>query len=76
MQGVQVDSYEPLLFNLAARILVDPRYQAELVIPAVHTALLETFAFEKRAFGQSVTDSEVIAAMQAIAGVVASLVKA
>ncbi|GAB4180472.1 MAG: hypothetical protein Fur006_14630 [Coleofasciculaceae cyanobacterium] len=71
MQGVQVDSYEPLLFNLAARVLVDPRYQAELVIPAVHTALLETFAFEKRAFGQSVTDSEVIAAMQAIAGVVA-----
>jgi ligand-binding sensor domain-containing protein len=71
MQGVQVDSYEPLLFNLAARVLVDPRYQTELVIPAVHTALLETFAFEKRAFGQSVTDSEVIAAMQAIAGVVA-----
>jgi ligand-binding sensor domain-containing protein len=71
MQGVQVDSYEPLLFNLAARILVDPRYQEELVIPAVHTALLETFAFEKRAFGQSVTDSEAIAAMQAIAGVVA-----
>lgn len=68
---VQVSSYQPLLFNLEAKILVDSRYEVKSVLAQVHTALQETFAFEKRAFGQSVTTSEAIAAIQHITGVVA-----
>lgn len=68
---VQVGSYQPLLFNLAAKILVDTKYEVQPVLAKVRTALQETFAFEKRAFGQSVTTSEAIAAIQNITGVIA-----
>lgn len=71
IQQVQVDSYERLLFNLEARLLVDPRYVAEEVETKVRDALIQTFAFEKRAFGQTVTAAETIASMQAITGIIA-----
>ncbi|GAB4367306.1 MAG: hypothetical protein Kow00121_05470 [Elainellaceae cyanobacterium] len=71
IQQVQVDSYEQLLFNLEARLLIDPRYEAEEVKTKVREALAQTFAFEKRAFGQAVTAAETIAAMQAIPGMIA-----
>lgn len=71
LRRVQVDSYEPLLFNLEATVLIDPRYLPEIVLAQVTAALQQTFTFEKRAFGQSVTASEAIAAIQAIPGVIA-----
>ncbi|MBD2099870.1 putative baseplate assembly protein [Leptolyngbya sp. FACHB-261] len=71
VQLAQVDSYEQLLFNLEAKVLVDSRYPMDAVLAQINTALRETFSFEKRQFGQDVTTSEVIAAIQAIAGVVA-----
>jgi hypothetical protein len=71
LHRVQVDSYEPLLFNLEATVLIDPRYLPDTVLTQVTSALQQTFTFEKRAFGQPVTASEAIAAIQAIAGVIA-----
>lgn len=71
LQKVQVDSYERLLFNLEARLLLDPRYQAEALENKVIAALKSTFAFERRQFAQAVTASEVVAVIQKIAGVVA-----
>jgi photosystem II stability/assembly factor-like uncharacterized protein len=71
LRRVQVESYEPLLFNLEATVLIDPRYLPETVLTQVTTALQQTFTFEKRAFSQSVTASEAIAAIQAISGVIA-----
>jgi photosystem II stability/assembly factor-like uncharacterized protein len=68
---VQIGSYQPLLFNLEAKILIDSRREIKPVLAEIRTALQETFSFEKRSFGQSVTISEAIAAIQNITGVIA-----
>lgn len=68
---VLLGSFESLTFDLKASILVDERYIPGDVIANVKSALEETFSFEGRRFAQSVTASEVIAAMQRIEGVTA-----
>jgi hypothetical protein len=71
-QIVRVDSFSRLLFNLEANIAVDsPKYIKENVFAEIEAALLEAFAFEKRAFGQLVTSAEVITIIQEIEGVIA-----
>jgi predicted phage baseplate assembly protein len=67
----RVDPHQPLFFNLTAKILVHPDHQTDAVLDAVRTALLSTFSFERRAFGQPVTAAEVVTAAQQVAGVVA-----
>lgn len=68
---VVVGSFESLTFNVEAKILIDDRYIAEDVLADVEAVLVEAFSFERRAFAQSVTTSEVVAAMQGVEGVVA-----
>lgn len=68
---VVLDSFEPLSFNVEAKILVDERYIAADVLAAVEAALLALFSFDERSFAQAVTVSEVTAAMQGVEGVVA-----
>jgi baseplate J-like protein len=68
---VEVGSYTLSTFSLEARVLVDPRYQAEEVLPQVRRALTVTFGFAKRAFGQPVTAADVLAVMQSVPGVLA-----
>ncbi|MEB3358834.1 MAG: putative baseplate assembly protein [Synechococcales bacterium] len=69
IQQVEVMSYRPILFNLEGRVLLDPRYQAEVVLGQIGAAMADTFAFERRTFGQSVTSAEVISAIQGVEGV-------
>jgi Baseplate J-like protein len=71
IQQVQVDSYERLLFNIAARLLLDSRYEAKVVNAKIYHTLKTIFAFEQRQFSQDVTAAEVIAAIQTVAGVIA-----
>jgi len=66
-----VSDYEPIAFNLQAKVRTDPRYVADEVITEVREALKETFAFEQRALGQPVTAAEVIQVMSKVSGVVA-----
>lgn len=68
---VQIDSYQPIFFNVEAKIIVDPRRQPEPVLAAVQQAIKGKFAFENRLFGQPVTSAEAIAAMQSVPGVIA-----
>jgi len=70
-QPFVVESYTPRQFNVAAKVRIHPEYLPEKVLAAMRQALLETFSFEARSFGQPVTGSEVIAVMQRVAGVVA-----
>ncbi|HVB97241.1 MAG TPA: putative baseplate assembly protein [Chloroflexota bacterium] len=73
VQRFQVDSYQPLYFNLSARVLVDkPRYAVADVLTAVQSALLNTFAFTQRAIAQPVSAAEVETAIQAVPGVIAT----
>jgi hypothetical protein len=68
---ITVKSYLPVTFKLVANIKVDSDYIAEKVLTEIEGALRKGFAFAARTFGQPVTLSEVVSAMQNIAGVVA-----
>jgi predicted phage baseplate assembly protein len=68
---LRVQSYTPAFFRVAANVSVDPAYLADKVLAAVEGALRTAFSFHAREFGQPVAKSEVIAAIQAVAGVLA-----
>lgn len=72
--GVAVDSFQLVTFDTRARILVDARYETDVVEEAVRAAIEDRFSFERRSFGQPVTRAEVIATMQGVEGVVAAMV--
>jgi hypothetical protein len=67
---LRIDPYVAWPFAVEAAVFVDPDYVAADVLDAVCAALTARFSFEQRAFGQSVAESEVIAAMQRVEGVV------
>ncbi len=69
-QEVVVASFHPVHFTLEARLTVHPDHLEEVVRAAVESVLLEAFSFDARAFAQDITTSEVLAAMQKVAGVV------
>ncbi len=66
---VEIATYESITFDLSADLMVDPRYIAADVLAAVRAMLLTEFSFERRAFGQPVHRSEILAAIQRTAGV-------
>jgi hypothetical protein len=68
---LRVQTYERALFRLSAVLDIDADYQQDKVIAAVTDALCMQFSFDSRAFGQGVALSEVMAAMQAVPGVIA-----
>jgi predicted phage baseplate assembly protein len=70
-QDVRIDTYQPLLFNVSARVLVDSRYLSPEVLAAAAAAVSEAFSFEHREFGQPVLKSELLAVIQDVEGVVA-----
>lgn len=67
----RVMSYRRALFRIAGSIKVAPDHLSEKVMAAVEQALRMQFSFDARTFGQPVTLSEVIAAIQAVPGVMA-----
>ena len=64
-----VDPRELVLLVLVANVRVNPDYLWERVEPTLRAALLGAFSFERRALGQSVAASEILAVMQAVKGV-------
>ena len=71
MPQLQVDSYEKVIFDLEAKIIIDPRYQTEKVLPDIRSALEQKYSFERAEFGQVISSSEIIATIQKRKGVVA-----
>ncbi|MBD2253373.1 putative baseplate assembly protein [Nostoc parmelioides] len=71
LQFVEIQSYEPLYFNIEATVWIDPRYQENSVKQIIESTLNQTFSFAKREFGQAVAASEIIEVIQNIAGVLA-----
>jgi predicted phage baseplate assembly protein len=67
---LRVEAYRPALFGMAAKMRTDPDFIPERVVVAVAAALQEQFGFDARSFGQGVALSEVLAAIQAVPGVV------
>jgi predicted phage baseplate assembly protein len=58
-------------FHVGFKVKRDPAYDIKTVFAAVETALREHYSFDARALGQPVQQSEVIAVVQAVPGVVA-----
>ena len=69
-QKVRIDTYTSLLFDVEAKLVIDPDYLFGEVKAAVEDALIAAFSFDNRSFGQAITASEVIAAAQGVGGVV------
>jgi hypothetical protein len=68
---LRVQTYRRAFFRVSALVDINPDYQQDKVLAAVTDALRTEFSFDSRAFGQGVALSEVLAAMQSVAGVVA-----
>ncbi|HEY3268745.1 MAG TPA: putative baseplate assembly protein [Armatimonadota bacterium] len=69
--ALDVADFQPHAFGLTASVLIDPRYIRANVYAAIQSALEVRFDFEARGFGQPVTEADVVAAIQAVEGVVA-----
>ena len=69
--ALSVKTYRPAFFRFAGKVKIDPAYEPELVLAQVELALRDGFSFARREFAQPVMRSEVIAAMQSVAGVIA-----
>jgi predicted phage baseplate assembly protein len=67
---LRVEEYGRAYFGIIANIEVDPDHLPERVKAELEATLREQFGFEARSFGQGVALSEVVAAMQAVPGVV------
>jgi predicted phage baseplate assembly protein len=68
-QALDVQPRGLMALVLSARVALLPNYQWEVVSAAIRASLLDTFGFEQRGIAEIVYLSEVISAMQAVAGV-------
>lgn len=67
--GLRVQSYRNAFFRLMATVTIEPDAASDLVLAAVEAALRTAFSFAARDFGGPVALSEVLAAIQSVAGV-------
>jgi hypothetical protein len=70
-RNVRLVPYVPRLFQVTARLVLDPDFQPSTVVARASAALRESVAFERRTYAQPVAQSEIEATLQAVAGVVA-----
>ncbi len=71
-QTFLVGSFLPTLFSVTVSVLPDPAFVAQDVLSAIGPALLSRFGWQQRAFGQPVSTAEIVAAIAAVPGVIAS----
>lgn len=69
-QPLRVSPCRDLRFGLSAGLWIAPDREAAKVIAAAHEALKTAFGFAARDFGQPLTGSEILTALQGVAGVV------
>ena len=69
---IQIASYQPMPFELAAQVLVDTStYDTTLVLAQVWQSLVAAFSFSQRQLGQGVAQSEIVELIQQTPGVLA-----
>jgi len=69
-QPLHIETYHLRLFNLQAKLRIEPRYITAIVQTQVEAALKTAFAFANRSFGQVVSAAEVITIIQSVPGVI------
>jgi len=65
-----LDSFIKKTFSLTAKIKINKDMLSDKVLLSVKNMILDTFSFENRQFGQSVTLSEIVTLIQNIPGVI------
>lgn len=70
-RAIRLVPYRQLLFQVAARLTLDPDYETATVLAAASAALEGSLAFANRSFAQPVARSAVESTLQAVTGVVA-----
>lgn len=65
----RLKSYLPAYFKIDATILVDPDLDPVIMLEEVKKGLREQFCFDNRSFGQTVSLSEITAAMHSVPGI-------
>jgi hypothetical protein len=73
---VTIDNYDLLTFDVEASVQFDSKYLALDVQAQIEKALVATFSFEPRAFGQPVTEAELLSVIHQVPGVIAVLLDA
>jgi hypothetical protein len=74
---LQVAAYTPVLFELGANLSIDTyNYDFNQVMAQVWQALAAEFSFAQRAIGQGVAQSEILALIQNVPGVIAAQITA
>jgi predicted phage baseplate assembly protein len=68
---LRVKTFRPAYFRFAGNVKIDADFESDKVLAGVEQALRDNFAFAARTFGQPIQLSEVIAAIQAVPGVIA-----
>jgi len=63
--------YQASTFRIGLKVKHDPAYELEAVLAAVEAALRTQYGFDRRALGQPVQQSDVIATAHSVPGVVA-----
>lgn len=66
---VILESFQPLVFFVTAKILMEKGYQWKNVKALAEQALLDAFCFDRRSFGQPVSAAEVLRVIHGVAGV-------
>ena len=69
VREVILESFQPLVFFVAAKILVEKGYLWKTVKILAEQALLNAFSFDRRGFGQPVSAAEVLRVLHGVAGV-------
>ena len=68
---VRIQSFELLQFAVGAQVLIDkPTYRPADVLAAATASLLDRFSFQNQEFAQFLLNSQVIAAIQQVPGVI------
>jgi predicted phage baseplate assembly protein len=65
-RAFRVASFTPVYFDVLADVLVDPSYEPATVLAAVKARLADEFSFARRAFGEGVSEAEVIATILSV----------
>lgn len=63
-------SFQPRFFRLGAQLKLDPEFLPDKVLAQIEEKLRDSFSFQARDFGQPVHESEIIALIQSVNGVV------
>ncbi|MBK8096623.1 MAG: putative baseplate assembly protein [Planctomycetes bacterium] len=72
---VHLAGFDPLTFDLRARLVIEQDHDADVALAAARAALVAAFAFDVRDFAQTVNETEVHAVLQAVAGVTAVILE-